>query len=264
MDGLSLRWAFEMLLLPPGGPLLLTLLGLLIAWRRRQSSLAIGLLTLGVALSWIFATPVVASILAREAEGENTRPLTEEQLRQAVRGPGAPGAIVILGGGMRKSLREGPERFYPNRRTLERLAQGAWVARVTGLPILVTGGPGSQNSDSEALVMARALERSFGLKPKWREERSPDTAGNARESALLLRESGVRRVILVTQAYHMRRARASFQAAGLEVLAAPHGYMSGGDVSLNDLIPSPAALETSWLSLHEAIGLLWYRWSGRI
>lgn len=44
MDAFSLRWAIELLVLPPGGPLLLALLGLLLGWRRRQSSLAFGLL----------------------------------------------------------------------------------------------------------------------------------------------------------------------------------------------------------------------------
>jgi uncharacterized SAM-binding protein YcdF (DUF218 family) len=264
MDGFSLRWAIEMLVLPPGGPLLLAMLGLVLGWRRRQSSLAFGLLALGVCLSWVFAMPAVANILCREAEGDNQRPITEEQLRQAARGPGAAGAIVVLGGGIKKSPREGPERFYPNQRTLERLAQGAWVARTTGLPLLLSGGAGSQRSDSEALVMSRALERSFALKPRWREEHSPDTSGNARESAAMLREAGIRKVILVTHAYHMRRARAAFQAAGLDVVAAPHGFRSGGEIGLLDFIPSSSAMESSWLALHESLGMLWYRWTDRI
>ena len=264
MDGFSLRWAIEMLVLPPGGPMLLALVGVLLTWRRRESSLAFGLLVLGVSLSWIFAMPAVANILCREAEGDSLRPITEEQLRQVARGPGAAGAIVVLGGGMKKSLREGPERFYPNHRTLERLAQGAWVARTTGLPLLLSGGAGSQRSDSEALVMSRALERSFGLKTRWREEHSADTSRNAHDSAAMLRDAGIRKVILVTHAYHMRRARAAFQAAGLEVVAAPHGFRSGGEIVPFDFIPSANAMESSWLALHVSLGMLWYRWTDRI
>lgn len=264
MEGFSLRWAIEMLVMPPGGPMLLALIGLLILWRRRQSSLAMALLVLGIGLGWIFAMPAVATLLCRQAEGESLRPIAEEQLRLAARGPGAAGAVVVIGGGIRKNLREGPERYFPNARTLERLAQGAWAARVTGLPLLVSGGAAAQRTDSEALVMARTLERSFGLKPRWREESSPDTASNARDSAAMLREAGIRKIILVTHAYHMRRARASFIAAGVEVVAAPHGFRSGGELTVFDFLPSTSAIESSWLGLHETIGMLWYRWTDRI
>ena len=62
----------------------------------------------------------------------------------------------------------------------------------------------------------------------------------------------------------MRRARASFQAAGLDVVAAPHGFRSGGEIGLLDFIPSASAMESSWLALHESLGMLWYRWTDRI
>jgi uncharacterized SAM-binding protein YcdF (DUF218 family) len=80
----------------------------------------------------------------------------------------------------------------------------------------------------------------------------------------MLREAGIRKVILVTHAYHMRRARAAFQAAGLDVVAAPHGFRSGGEIGLLDFIPSSSAMESSWLALHESLGMLWYRWTDRI
>jgi hypothetical protein len=48
MDAFSLRWAIELLVLPPGGPLLLAMLGLVLGWRRRQSSLAFGVPELGL------------------------------------------------------------------------------------------------------------------------------------------------------------------------------------------------------------------------
>lgn len=263
MESFSFRWTVEMLLLPPGGPLLLSLIALAVFWRRR-STRALGLVTAGLAMAWLFSLPVVAGQLAGLVEGSALRMLTAEQLRLTTRTADAPGAVVVLGGGMRKTLHADPKTYQPNRRTLERLSYGASVARATALPMLVSGGPGSPVADSEALVMARTLESAFGIKPKWIEDQSPNTAANATESALILGQAGVKRVILVTHAYHMPRAAAAFRAAGLSVLPAPHDFVSGGDLGVGDFIPSPAAIESSWLMLHELIGLVWYRWLDRI
>lgn len=262
MDGFALRWTIEKLLLPPGGPLLLALLGLLlVAWGGR-SRLGPWLMGVGLGASLLFALPAFAGLLCAWVEGEHLQALPEAALGRLAHGPQAAGAIVVLGSGVRSNPRDGPERAYPNRRTAERLMHGAWVARVSGLPILVSGGAGSVHSEPEALVMARALERWTGLKARWREVQSADTVGNARESAVILRQAGITRIVLVTQAYHMRRAQAAFEAAGLAVVPAPHGFLSGRAPGPGDFIPTASATESAWLALHEALGLLWYRWRG--
>lgn len=50
------------------------------------------------------------------------------------------------------------------------------------------------------------------------------TAGeNARFSAAILAPLGVTRILLVTDAFHMPRARRAFAIAGLDPIAAPTG-----------------------------------------
>jgi uncharacterized SAM-binding protein YcdF (DUF218 family) len=113
--------------------------------------------------------------------------------------------------------------------------------------------------------MARVLSESFGLQARWIEDASRDTAGNARESGRRLGQAGVRSVVLVTHAVHMRRAKATFEAAGLEVLAAPHGFLGGSGVEgPGSFLPSAGAVHASWLALHEALGLAWYRLRGHV
>jgi uncharacterized SAM-binding protein YcdF (DUF218 family) len=254
----------SMLILPPAGPLLLALLGGLLRWRWRRSWVAGSMIVLGLSVSVLFTLPVVAHGLVWLVEGTDSKALTEEALRAAVRGTDPATAIVILGGGVHWDGRERPHRLTANGRTLARLTHGAWVARLTGLPVLVSGGvaPGrvDPGRESEASVMARTLESSFGIRARWKEELSPDTAGNGMESAAMLRAAGTRRVILVTQAYHMRRARQTFEAAGLQVVPAPHGFAGGiaADVPRH-WIPSASAVQWSWLATHEMVGLLWYR-----
>ena len=261
MDGAWLKGFISSLLLPPAGPLLVAVLG---AWlMRRQSSprarAGRRLLVVGLASAWLLSTPFVAEGMLGWLENLSPPALTNEGLAQQLRSASPPQAIVVLGGGVRHNERERPEQEYPNMRTLERLAFGALLARASGLPILVSGGVPPRRDDAEAVLMARTLEASFGLTARWRDERSRDTAENALESARLLRADGVRRVVLVTQAYHMPRARAAFVAAGLDVIPAPHGF--AGNLEFDgwrSLIPSAGAVTLSWLATHEAVGLLWY------
>ncbi len=49
-----------------------------------------------------------------------------------------------------------------------------------------------------------------------------DTAGNARETAIWARENGYRRILLVTHAYHMPRARLELQRASPGVTFVPY------------------------------------------
>ncbi|RPH58966.1 MAG: YdcF family protein, partial [Burkholderiales bacterium] len=187
-------------------------------------------------------------------------PLDEAALRALMARSDAPRAIAILGGGYRADLHERPERFRPHPRTTERLLYGAWIARVTGLPVLVSGGAQPGVEVSEAALMKRMLETQLGARVRWSDLKSRDTAGNARESAALLLGEKRRRVLLVTHAAHMPRARAAFEKAGLDPLPAPHGYYGtpvGTDWS--DWLPSAHGVSVNWLAVHEFVGGLWYR-----
>ncbi len=91
------------------------------------------------------------------------------------------------------------------------------------------------------------------------EEQSRTTWENATLSAELLQPQGVRRVVLVTQAWHMPRARRSFEQAGFEVITAPMGYLSVGyERPLGGWLPESRVIWQSSQLLNEAIGLLAY------
>ncbi len=76
----------------------------------------------------------------------------------------------------------------------------------------------------------------------------------------------MRRILLVTHAMHMKRARDAFAAAGLEVVPAPTAWLGGGDEetagdqALVEL-PSQNTAYAAWFALHELLGQLAYRWS---
>ena len=239
------------MILPPLGPWLLCALGLLMlharspAWVRAGRRMAWS----GLLLSLALATPaVVGPLLGRI---EPAAPIGAEALQQAQ-------AIVVLGGGRRARAPEygGADSVGPW--TLERLRHAARLARQSGLPLLVSGGaPGG--GVSEAALMREVLEQDFGVAVRWLEDRSRNTAENARFSAAMLKADGIGRIALVTHAAHMPRAAAEFGAQGLDVAPAPTAWMGGGQDGWLGLLPGPASAHAGWFAMHELLGGL-ARW----
>ncbi len=103
------------------------------------------------------------------------------------------------------------------------------------------------------------MARDFGVPVRWLEEESRTTWENAVYSARLLREAGIERVVLVTSAAHMPRSRWCFEQQGLEVIAAPSGFMSGDTTRpLGGWLPEAKAYWQNGLLLNEVAGLLLY------
>ena len=231
------------LALPPAGPLLLAALGLLLMrrWPRFGKTLA----WCGLALLWLLATPAVTKPML--AAIEDIPPLDPARARSAQ-------AIVVLGGG---SYPVAPEYGGDtvSRWSLERIRYAARLQRQTGLPVLVTGGA-PLGGMPEGRSMKAALEKDFGVAVRWVEAASADTRENARFSVPLLREAGVKRVLLVTHAWHMRRAQSAFAAAGLDAIAAPTAYETTSPFLMTDLLPGPGGLQAGRIALHEQLGLI--------
>ena len=95
----------------------------------------------------------------------------------------APQAIVVLAGG---STADGAASRAPNRvspQSLERVLHAHRVARLTKLPVLVSGGVTLGGGDPEAELMRRVLEADLATSVKWVEATSRDTAESARATA---------------------------------------------------------------------------------
>jgi uncharacterized SAM-binding protein YcdF (DUF218 family) len=228
------------LVLPPTGPLLLVLFGLLL-WRRRVGRWLVwgGFITL-----FALASPLVAQGLLTLVD--DTPPLDYVKARTAQ-------AIVIMGGGVRNAPEYGGDSL--GRLTLERVRYGAWVARRTGLPVMVTGGS-VFGGTSEAEVMRAALQDEFGVPVRWIEPRSRNTHQNAQLSAAELQPAGIKRIVLVAHSFDMPRAQAEFEAAGFETILAPTGVQGEWPEDLPLallLVPNMAALHGSYYALYELL-----------
>jgi uncharacterized SAM-binding protein YcdF (DUF218 family) len=242
-----LRKLLEACVMPPLAPLLVATAGVIV-WRRRPK-LARALVAAGVALLWLFATPVVAGALLGALQRDPA--LDPAALPQAQ-------AIVVLSGDTDVAVAEYGTRAGLGPMTLQRVRYAAWLQRASSAPLLASGGPGREGAPPLAELMARALREEFGAQVRWIEPRSGNTWENAVESARVLREQGVQRVLLVTHAWHMPRAARSFRAQGLQVVPAPTGFRGPAYEGPASLVPSWSAVRDTALAMHEMIGLVWY------
>jgi len=210
-----------------------------------------------VALSWagliLVSLPVIATALAKDWEvyPALTNPL-----------PKGPRAIVVLAAGRYRRAPEYGRRDTVGTNTLVRLRYAAHLFRESRLPILVSGGAPLGGPPS-ALLMRHVLRHDFGTPVKWVEDRSQTTAQNAARSASILAPLGIRRIFLVTQAWHMKRAVILFRHAGFTVTPAPTDFVtpSRRDSTILAYLPNPYAMALSAIVFHEVIGVLWIRLS---
>lgn len=119
-------------------------------------------------------------------------------------------AIVVLGAPLTRSGALTPA-------LQERVAAAAELyARGGGRYVVVTGGITHGAPRAEAAAMAEALAAHVPEDALLVEDASLTTADNARLTAAVLAPLGARRVWLVTQPFHGRRAAYLFARAGLE------------------------------------------------
>ena len=229
------------LVVPPVNLLLPCLAGLLLPARRGRLLLAIGL---GALL--VLSLPFVSrSLLVSLEQGLVLQPAAGDP----------PGAIVILSGdtiGADDSLEVGAL-------TLERERAGAALARATMLPVLVTGGilpddTGRPGNVTLGGLMARSMDQDFQVPVQWVERQAQDTVENARFSAAMLRQDGIRSIYLVTHAWHMKRAQQAFAGTGIAVTAAPVRLDAAPKLRFVQFVPRTSAWLESYYALHEWIG----------
>jgi uncharacterized SAM-binding protein YcdF (DUF218 family) len=166
-------------------------------------------------------------------------------------------AIVVLA-----SAAEHPhfERPYvlPDADTFARCEHAAWIYRQMPAPVLACGaGP-------VAVIMRDLLLRA-GVPESmlWTEQLSRSTHENAVYGGRILRQHGVQRIALVIEAQSMRRAEDCFRKEGFAVVPAPSDFRTFGPWQ-NELIPNWQTIRRNEITLHETLGLAWYRLHGWI
>lgn len=164
-------------------------------------------------------------------------------------------AIVCLGGGM--TYAEGL-----NRPEMTSGADRVWTAaklfRLGKAPTVFATGSGAELSTGELLA-------DFGVPSAA--IRFADVARNTEEEAREIKSSGLMKVLLVTSAWHLPRARRLFERQGLSVIPVPTDYEMGSlvvrPVEFSDFVPNADALLRNSYALKEWVARVGYWVLGR-
>jgi len=155
--------------------------------------------------------------------------------------------------------------LYPAEDTYRRLQHVVWLFKhwKSGLPILVCGGT-LYDHELYSQAMRHVLE-SEGVPPNliWTEGRSRSTHENAVYGSAVLRQHGVSVIALVVEASSMPRAAASFRKVGITVVPAPIRFTQLS-LEFTDVFPNGQSIRLNGETVHELVGLLWYRLRGWI
>ena len=184
-----------------------------------------------ISFTWLYvmSAPFTGLLLT---DNDDSPTLTLDDYKQAQ-------AIVILGGGS-----------YP---TKERLRYAAFLQKETGLPVLTTGY--SLIGISEGDLMAKELNQFFNVPTQWIENKARNTEENASFTKNILVKDNIQKIILVTNQWHMKRAKYLFEKQGFDVLpAAAASYGSKGNLSAKSFIPDLGTLNSNMVLLKEWIG----------
>jgi uncharacterized SAM-binding protein YcdF (DUF218 family) len=181
-------------------------------------------------------------------------------------------AIVVLGGGTESA--QHPRPVVEVNSAGDRILYAAQLYKEGKAPAILLSGGNITWLSGRSMTPADEMAEILALTdiPKediWLQPKSQNTYEDAFYSCQMLKEQGIRRVLLVTSAMHMPRSVALFEHQGIEVIPAPVDYTvteSGWQnlVTLDlqatpvNLLPNASSLSLTTNVLKEYIGLLVY------
>ena len=198
---------------------------------------------------WLWMTPIMTWVvgvpLEREFLVDGKVPIVESF-------PEAD-AIVLLGGSMgaETNLSSYAEMWSG----ADRVWQTARLCKAGKAPIVIATGNG-------AIDTTLPLLKDFGLPGGIV---SFHDARNTEEEAKLVERMGCKKILLVTSAWHMKRARLMFEkyAPDIEVVCAPADFensiVAARPFSFSDFLPDPGVFMGNSVALHEWVGIVGYR-----
>ena len=183
-------------LVVPPGLFILAALGLSLASSRRRDGKRTAMATLFLALGlYLFSTPAGARLLAGDLEN----------VPASLPARGEKAAILVLGGGVRYGGNTSPDE--PGPLATVRLVTAYEITKKNNWTVIVTGGlPWKPGEPTTAEIMAARLRNLGYSGPILMASRSRTTWEDMVQAGEILEARGIRHLVLVTNAFHMRRA----------------------------------------------------------
>lgn len=253
------RW-YTPLFMPSTISIALIAIGLWMAWRAmrapdagRTARRGLGIATMGLALLYACATPLVATWIAQSLESQST-PVSIADAPQA-------DAIVVLGGGVSTLVRadHSVDMFWHH--ASDRFERGVTAFKAGKAPLLAVGGGDALVDEGPTLsewIKRQAIDRGIPERALIVGGAASFTTDEGAGLASELRARGVRTILLCTSAYHLPRSRLIYERLGLTVLPLPCDFDTRGAaerLSLKLLLPRGLALAQTETCLKEWVGI---------
>jgi len=171
------------------------------------------LASLALAWLWLWSTPAASTAFCAYLESQHP------DVRVTLLPTAA--AAVVLGGSVMPP--ESAAQSVDLSSAADRVWHAARLYKAGKAPlILLSGGSDPEVSTMSEAQAMQVFLRDLGVPDQaiLLEQESRNTHENAVNSARLLHEHGINRILLVTSALHMERALMEFRAQGLEVIPA--------------------------------------------
>lgn len=214
---------------------------------RKRIAKWIGVLT--VAWLWLWMTPIMTFVVGVPLEKEF---LVDGKVPQVETFPDAD-AIVLLGGSM--GIETNLSSYAEMWSGADRVWQTARLYKAGKAPMVIATGNG-------AVDTTLPLLKDFGVPS---EIVSFHDARNTEEEAKLVQKMGYKKILLVTSAWHMKRARMMFEkyAPSVEVVCAPADFensiVATRPFSFGCFLPDPGVFMGNSVALHEWVGIVGYK-----
>ncbi len=196
-------------------------------------------------------------------------PVADAMLRGLESGlkiPEAPDGdvIILLGGGVYDNAPDMTGIGVTSEEMSARLVTAVRLQQRLNIPIIISGGKVYKHKAGEASIVKRLL-MDLGV-PEEKiiiEDKSRDTIENAKYTKEICKKYGFKKPILVTSAYHIRRAVMSFEKVDMDVVPFPANFKTWENKKYDwiDYLPQADEVENSYRALHEYIGLLFYKFA---
>ena len=218
----------------------------LLSRTKRFVSLGKVIVALALALTWILGCGITTRFIGVPLEGDEIDWNEDAECKVD--------AIVLLGGGMGAHAECGrAEMFSGADRVWEAARKWKCLSAANGEMRIFTSG-GSVETSTVPLLLAFGVSREAIA--------CLDEPRNTEEEAAAIAGSGVKRILLVTSAWHMPRAKMLFERSGLEVVEAPTDYemhfAAEEPVQIKDFFPSAETLQRNAWALKEWVARAFY------
>lgn len=221
--------------------------GFLLSRVERVERVGRGLIGVTLVGFWILGCGVTTRLVGVPLEGEE---IPEAGTLQV----GGYDAIVLLGGGMGAHKECGRAEMFSGADRVWKAAKlwKAYHAEGDGMKLTLSGGGAAKSTIP--------LLRDFGVEGDV--FLTFEEARNTQEEAKLIAATGIRRILLVTSAWHMPRAKMLFERAGLEVVEAPCDYemhyVAEEPIEIKDFFPNAEALMRNSYAIKEWVARIGY------